>query len=174
MFNKRQFYLILPGILLFVAGLACGLPATKTQPKATISPIVLSNDLTQIDLCQAIPVEDIEAVLGRKLINAPQRFDYYGVSGSSGCTYDAGKDSSGAAYFGYVVLTPISEYNNQPLYKNIDVSGIGDEAYLNNGADARQLWVKISDKEAFVVAFGDEPNDDGDKAIARLMINAIK
>jgi hypothetical protein len=112
--------------------------------------------------------------MGCKLVSPPQTFTYYDTNGTSGCTYDAGKDSSGEAHFGYVVLTPLSVYGEQPLYKNADVSGIGDSAYFNNGADARQLWVKIDNKVAFVVAFGDQPKEEGAKAIARLVVAALR
>ena len=165
-------------VLLFALHiLACGLfgsSSSYSEPKASIAPITIGSDLTAIDLCQAIPREDIEAVMGRKLVSAPENFQYYDTPGTSGCSYDAGKDASGEAHFGYVVLTSLSEYDNQPLYKKTDVSGIGDEAYFNNGADARQLWVKIDNKVAFVVAFGDVPIEDGAKAIAKLLATAIK
>src|SRR5215510_9617648 len=136
--------------------LACGLfgsSPSHSDPTKPITPLTIGSDLTSINLCEAIPQEDIEAVMGRKLVSTPEKFDYYDTGGSSGCIYDAGKDANGEAHFGYVVLTPLGEYENQPLYENVDVSGIGDEAYLNNGADARQLWVKIKDRVAFVVAF---------------------
>jgi len=157
--------------------LACGLFAsspTYSEPKTPISPITIGSDLSSIDVCKAIPQEDIEAVMGRKLDKAPSNFDYYGTGNTSGCFYEAKKGSDGEAHFGYVVLTPLSEYDNQPLYQNQDVSGIGDEAYFNNGADARQLWVKIKDKVALVVAFGDVPLEEGAKAIARLLVEAIQ
>ena len=108
----------------------------------------------------------IETALGRKLAGAPQRFEYYDAAGSSGCQYDAGKTSRGDALFAYVALTPPEIYDRQPLYQNQAVSGIGDAAYFNNGADARQLWVKVGDKAALVVAIGDVPNEAGLKAIA--------
>ena len=73
-----------------------------------------------------------------------------------------------------MVLTPVAEYASQPLYKNVSVSGIGAEAYFNNGADARQLWVKVNDRVAFVVAFGDQPNEAGAQAIAKLVVAAIQ
>ena len=56
----------------------------------------------------------------------------------------------------------------------MDVSGIGDQAYFNGGSDERQLWVKIDDKVAFVVTFGDVPNEEGAKAIAKLLVEAIQ
>ena len=154
--------------------LACGSVSSGSSPKATVAPMTLGSDLTKIDVCQAIPREDIEAVMGRKLDSAPKHFEYYDTPGSSGCWYEAGKGSNGAAYFGYVVLTPLEAYNSQPLYKNVDVPGLGESAYFNNGADARQLWVKVNDQVAFVVAFGDEPNEAGARAIAQLVISAVR
>ena len=163
-------------VMLAIFSFACALlgSSTKSEPKTPIAPIIISDDLSLIDLCQAIPQEDIEAVMGRKLTSPPQAFNYYDAPNTSGCSYDAGKDSSGEAHFGYVVLTPIEVYGDQPFYQNIDVSGIGDQAYFNNGADARQLWVKLDNKVAFVVAFGDVPNEEGAKAMAKLLVSAIK
>jgi hypothetical protein len=160
--------------LLILSALACGSAKVPSEPKAAVSPITLSSDLSTIDVCQAIPQEDMEAVMGRKLADEPQSFGYYDESDTSGCWYDGGKDSSGEAYYGYVVFTPIEVYNNQPLYLNEDVSGIGQAAYFNNGADTRQLWVKVNDETAFVVAFGDRANEDSEKAIARLVMAAIQ
>jgi hypothetical protein len=135
---------------------------------------VLGDDLSKIDLCKAIPQAVIEDALGRKLGSPPQHFEFYGASGSAGCQYDAGKSSSGDALFAYVALTPPEVFDRQPLYKNQAVSGIGDVAYFNNGADARQLWVKIGARAALVVAIGDVPNEGGLKAIAGLLANAIQ
>ncbi len=164
----------LPLACLLLVTLACGRQVSRSEPTAPVAPITLQADLTAIDLCQAIPVEDIEAVMGRKLASDPQFFEYYDTTGSSGCAYSASKSSDGEAFFGYVVLTPIEAYNNQPLYLDEDVFDIGQEAYFNNGADARQLWVKINDQVAMVVAFGDVAIEDGCKALAELVLAAIK
>lgn len=161
-------------MLSFLAALACGQRASQSEPRAPVAPIIITGELQNIDVCRAIPREDIEAVMARKLVAAPQHFEYYDTGGTSGCWYDAGKDASKEAYFGYVVFTPVEVYNSQPLYKNLAVNGIGVSAYFNNGADARQLWVKISDKVAFVVGFGDVPHEEGAKAIAKLVLAAIK
>ena len=156
-----------------------GTPAPQpTQASAPLSllpiaPITIGQDLTAMDLCQAIPREDIEAVLGRGLAKAPERFDFYGTPGASGCMYDGEKDPDGEAHYGYVVLTPVAEFDNQPLYLNVDVTGLGDQAYFNNGGDTRQLWVRIGDKVAVVVAFGDIANEDYERAIAELVVAAI-
>jgi hypothetical protein len=163
----------LAALSLQIIGSACSREVTVSEPKGPVAPIEIGSNLSAVDLCKAIPQEDIEAVMGRKLVGEPERFEFYDTSGTSGCAYDAGKDGSGNAHFGYVVLTPVSVYGSQPLYNDADVSGIGESAYFNNGADARQLWVKVDDRVAFVVAFGDEPREEGSRALARLVIAAI-
>ncbi len=54
------------------------------------------------------------------------------------------------------------------------MNGIGERAYFNNGADARQLWVKVGDRVAFVVAFGDETNEEAATALAKRIAAAIE
>ena len=162
---------------LVLVTLACGLPAAttgKSVPNVPVSSMTIGSDLTRVDVCDAVPAADFEAALGRKLGGAPKPFDFYGTPGASGCMYDAGKDSSNQAYYGYVVLTPIDAYNNQPLYQNVDVSGLGQAAYFNNGADVRQLWVKVNGSLAFVVGIGDVPDEADLRAIAQLILDAIK
>ena len=163
-------------LVVVLSAVACGSVKSNSvsEPKAAVSSITLGSDLTMIDVCQAIPREDMQAVMGRKLASDPQPFTYYDTSGTSGCWYDGGKDASGEAYYGYVVLTPVEAYNSQPLYQDVAVSGIGESAYFNNGADTRQLWVKVNQAAAFVVANGDRANEDGLKALARLVVAAIR
>jgi hypothetical protein len=173
--SNLKFHLLAALWLAMLVLAACGgADRVPSQSKATIAPIALGDELSKIDLCKAIPQEIIEAALGRRLVSPPQHFEYYEASGSTGCQYDAGKSSSGDALFAYVALTPFEVYDRQPLYRNQAVSGIGDAAYFNNGADARQLWVKIGVRAALVVAIGDVPNEGGLKAIARLLVNAVQ
>jgi hypothetical protein len=159
---------------------AGGTPGPAASPSSVplvltpIAPITLGDDLAQIDLCAAIPPADIEAVLGRRLVKPPERITYDDTPGSSGCSYEGGTDASGEAHYGYVVLTPVEAHANQPLYLDVAVDGIGDEAYFNNGGDTRQLWVKLGERAAFVVAFGDVANEDYEQAIARLLVAAIR
>jgi hypothetical protein len=162
-------------VLLILATLACGQSSGEfTEPPSTVSPLVIGDDLASVDVCAAIPLEDIEAVMGRELESDPEPMSYYDTPETNGCAYSAGKDSDGTAYFGYVILTPIEVYHEQPLYLDEEVAGIGRSAYFNNGADARQLWVNVDDNLAFVVAFGDLENEEGAKAIARLVVAAIQ
>jgi hypothetical protein len=177
---NRSSYLnqVIVAALIIFAVLACHYTTTtkttRSEPKAAVAPITIGSDLARIDLCRAIPKEDIEAVMGRKLINAPKHFEFYETAGTSGCTYDGGKDADGEAHYGYVVLTPLDVYDKQPLYKNVNVGGIGDSAYFNNGGDTRQLWVRMNGKVAFVVGFGDIENEDCAKSLAKLVVAAIK
>jgi len=173
----RFFPLAIPLTTLIFTILACGLPGSVSsvkQPTVPLAPITIGSDLSKVDVCAAVPVADMEAVMGRKLVAAPQTFNYYDTPGVGGCMFEAGKDSSGNAYFSYIALTPVQVYNDQPLYLNVDVSGLGEEAYFNNGADARQLWVKVNDRLAFVVGIGDQPNEAGARALAEMVLAAIK
>jgi len=163
--------------VLAAAALACGaLGGGGSAPtiSGSVAPMTIGSDLTQIDVCAAVPASIMEGAIGRKLSGPPQKFDFYGTAGASGCTYSGGKDSSGQAYYGYVVLTPPAVYDGQPLYQNKDVSGIGDEAYLNNGADNRQLWVRLKNKVAFVVGIGDVGPDETLITVGKLVVAAIK
>jgi hypothetical protein len=174
MLKRLKWLLSLIFMLLFLTSVSCASSSKALDLPATIAPITVTNDLSLVDLCTAIPRQDIEAVMGQKLASPPQAFAYYDTPGTSGCSYDGGKDSDGNTVFGYVALTPASVYNEQPLSANVDVDNLGMSAFFNNGADARQLWVKVNDSLAFVVAFGDEPNEEGAKAIARLVLEAFQ
>ena len=47
------------------------------------------------------------------------------------------------------------------------------QAFQVNGADAEQLWVKIADDTALVIAIGDVPNPDGAKKIAKYYLDLL-
>jgi hypothetical protein len=172
--HNRLYALVALVVLTTVACRVTNSGNSVSEPKAAVAPITIGSDLTKIDVCQAIPLEDMQAVMGRKLISDPEPFTYYDTPGTSGCMYDGGKDAQGNAYYAYVVFTPVDVYDNQPVYKDVVVSGIGESAYFNNGADTRQLWVKISPTAAFVVANGDSPNEAGLKALARLIAAVVR
>lgn len=172
MFHRNWF---LPGLLMVTLLLtACGgagAAAPRPAP-ATMAPVALPVALDALDLCQAIPPAAVEAVLGEPLAGAPQRFAYGDAASSTGCQYDAGADGQGNARFAYVALLPVAAYDQQP--PGATVSGIGSAAHFSDGADARQLWVKLGDKAALVVAIGDIPNEDGLKVLAQLVAGAIQ
>ncbi len=175
--SRNRIFQSLSICIAVVVSLACGISGAASTPKQPIVPLApfpLGSDLTQLDVCKLIPPEDIEAMMGAKLSAAPRPTVHDEIPGESGCSYESAKDSNGDARFGYVVFTPIEAYNSQPLYQDVKVSGLGQEAYFNNGAAARELWVKVNDNVAFVVAFGDAPNEDGCKAIAKWILAAIR
>jgi hypothetical protein len=174
--NNRKLYMLAGIAALFMASLACGPLGGGSAPQitGTVAPMTIGADLTQIDVCAAVPKSVMEGAIGRTLASPPTKFNYYDTPKVSGCMYDGGKDSSGQAYYGYVALTPLEDYDNQPLYQNKAVSGLGDEAYFNNGADTRQLWVRIKGKVAFVVAVGDVADESKEQAVAQLVVAAIK
>lgn len=170
MFHRNWF---LPGLLMVTLLLAAcaGAGAAESAP-ATMAPFTLPAALDALDLCQAIPPAAVEAALGAPLVAAPQRFAYGDAASRSGCQYDAGADGQGNARFAYVALLPAAAYDEQP--PGAPVSGIGSAAHFSDGADARQLWVKLGDTAALVVAIGDAPNEDGLTALARLVAGAVQ
>ena len=160
----------------FVIQPALAPKAAPTLPSPpTLEPINLSQGVARVDLCQFVPAATMEAVMGRQLVANPAHFDYYNTPGASGCWYDVGADALQTAHFGYVMLTPLSTYTGQPLKNEAAVTGLGKSAYFNDDyQNARQLWVKINENNALVVAFGDQPNEPGARLIAQMVLNALR
>src|SRR5215469_9085807 len=94
-----RFFPIAIATAIAITVLSCSETTVTSEPKAAISPIAISDDLTKIDVCAAIPKEDVEAVMGRKLAVAPRRFDYYETQDTGGCWYEAAKDADKTAHF---------------------------------------------------------------------------
>lgn len=171
----QKAFLWLGILLIAIAALACAAPDASSEPTQPISPITIGDDLTVIDVCAAIPVENIETVMLVKLAQQPKHFSYPYTEGTSGCYYEGSVDNTTPdVQFAYVVLTPLEVYDNQTLYQQEMVSDVGDEAYFNGTSDKRELWVRLENKVAFVVCFGDLPKEAGAKAIAKLMVEAIQ
>ena len=91
--------------------------------------------MTKIDVCKAIPPEEIVKVLGRKLEGNPKPFHFDNAQTDSGCEWSAGKDSSKNAYFAYAIIAPVKDYVANRASAT-PVAGLGDEAYTTKGADA--------------------------------------
>jgi hypothetical protein len=68
--RSRNLPVVIPAALLTPATLAClcSSQAKPTQPTAAMAPLVLRDDLTLLDVCRAIPQEDVEAVPGVKVV----------------------------------------------------------------------------------------------------------
>ena len=172
-----RFPIMLMGMVaLILSTLACGLGGTVTPsiPAATVS-VNTNVDISKIDICSAIPTSEITNVLGRNLVGNPAPFHFNDAGTDSGCNYNAGKDGAGNAYFAYLVIAPEADYQTNKLHGSAvtPVSGLGDEAYTTNGADAMQLWVLLKGKAAVMVAIGDVPNLNGAKKIAPLLISLV-
>jgi hypothetical protein len=171
MHRKAFLDFMLVGIILLLT--SCTASASST-PAGPFSPITLTKDLTEIDVCQVIPQADIEAVMGVELVKPPTRYTLRNADGTSGCYFEGPTDSDRERHFGYVILTPLEVFDNQTPNQKVEVSDLGDAAYFNKGGDARQLWVKLNDKVAFVIGFGDVAKEEGAQAIARLLVEAIQ
>jgi hypothetical protein len=170
--KPRIFLIFIVSVVFILSSTAC---AEAAEPQGPFDPITIGDDLSSIDVCQAIPQADMETVMKVKLVRAPTRYTLRNAEGTSGCYYEGPDDHDPTIrHFGYVILTPREAYDNQPLFQNEEVSGIGDGAYFNKSGFARELWVKLENKVAFVVGFGDIANDEGAKAIAKLMVAAIQ
>jgi hypothetical protein len=66
---KQKTFLLLVVVIGLVASLSvCAGAGASSAPTAPMDPITISDDLTSIDLCQAIPQEVIEAAMGMQLV----------------------------------------------------------------------------------------------------------
>src|SRR4051794_7589231 len=75
--------LALAGTLLVLGSLGCGPSSSASTPMVPVAPITTGNGLSQIDVCQAIPREDMETAMGRKLNTNPEHFEYSETPGET-------------------------------------------------------------------------------------------
>jgi hypothetical protein len=120
--------------------------------------------------CGYLTRGEVEEVLGRALDSEPTEIaeEYLG---GKGCSYSAGKDGQGNAYFAYAIVSDEKTFEMNATNTEA-VSGIGDQAYTFNGPDAQQLWVRQGSKYV-MIAIGDAPNLDGCKKLASLMLERM-
>ena len=149
-------------------------PADLLASLPALSSIFPAKDLNgdgKIDICEAVPTEAWEMVVARPMVGDPTPFD--DPSLGNGCAYDFGKDDL-AAYFSYVTFASEKQFNDAlaSAEKPEPVTTIGDSAFLNYGADARQLWVRKGDK-AVMVAIGDSENVEGMLLVAPYLLKAL-
>jgi hypothetical protein len=172
--NPKRFIVSLVSFVFMLSLSACAGAGVSAEPQGPIDPITVSEDLSSIDLCQAIPQADIETVMRVKLVETPTRYTLRNADGTSGCYYEGPTDSDRERHFGYIILTPLEVYENQQLNQKEAVGGLGDGAYFNKDGDSRQLWVKLDNKVAFVIGFGDVAKDEGAQSLAKLLVAALK
>jgi hypothetical protein len=139
-----------------------------------LSSMIPAEDLNgdgKIDICEAIPVEAWEMVIAQSIVGDPAPFD--DPSLGKGCAFDFGKDDY-ATYFSYVTFASEKQFNDAlaAADRAEPVTTIGDSAFLNYGADARQLWVRKGDK-AVMVAIGDTENVEGMLLLAPYLLKAL-
>ncbi len=165
--------------LSFVQSGCGGSPPVSTQASSEEASSVGALDLPDFStwsaaqVCQELSSEVVADALGRKLVNEPQPFDDPTTLGI-GCAYDAGSDGQ-QAYFAYLSLAPGSSYEQtqQAGSEEIKVDDFGLEAFRLYGADAEQLWIKLSDEAALVVAIGDRPNLDAARLLAKSFLESV-
>ena len=172
--NPKWLLFLIVSIVFILSLSACAGAGAPAEPQGPIDSITITDDLTAIDVCKVIPQTDIETVMRVKLVELPTRYTLRNADGTSGCYYEGPTDSDRERHFGYVILAPLEVYENQPPNQKEDVAGIGDEAYFNKDGDTRQLWVKLNDKAALVIGFGDVAKDEGAQALAKLIVAALK
>ncbi len=143
------------------------------SPAISAQGVVNLGDLGAADLCRAVTAGEVEALLSKPAVAEGKRFSYDGTAASSGCQWDGGK-SGREAVFAYAALVPAATMRREPAVSRRPVSGLGREAFLNNGADARQLWVLINDQQALLVARGDRPDDGRLEAFGRALLPRLR
>ncbi|HRQ41280.1 MAG TPA: hypothetical protein PLD25_25460 [Chloroflexota bacterium] len=154
------FLVLLAGVLA-----ACGGGGEEEAVGDTAVPLPITN---ASDICAIIPANRITDILGRDLVSSPAAFDYYKGTTVSGCQWDGGKDGNGNAYFAYAAVLRPDAFTG---FAGADaIAGLGDEAYVVNGPDAEQVWVRVGDEKTIVTAVGDAPNRDGAVELARYLL----
>ena len=174
---KAKFHILFLLVGIFSVGqLACGASVQTQKVEPTLVDSLKLIDFTEwnpTDVCEVLSTNDIAEVLGHNLKNDPELFDDPTYLGK-GCTYDAGQDGA-EAYFAYVSLapSPLYEDNHRAGFNVRDVNDFGLEAFTANGADAEQLWIKLSDEVALVVAIGDKPDPSSARLLAKYFLESV-
>ncbi len=112
------------------------------------------SELASFPACGMLPGTAAEGVLGRPLASPPSPYAYAAADDSAGCLYDAGPDGAGERRFAYVVALRAAAWAELPRRRDVAVDGIGEEAYFDDGPEARELRVRIDDRAALVVGVG--------------------
>ncbi len=161
---KRIFSRLILVLSLALIVAACGGAATTstpTQPVATpdsnSKPVSVETastgiDLSQVDVCELLPVAEVEAVIGsvRKNSTKPTiSFDR-----ERGCKYIEAKHGQ----FYEVTLYPLDHWGlvKVTLKDAQPVADVGDGAYVGTYSDSIWLQVLVKDRAVVGVRAGDE------------------
>jgi len=112
---------------------------------------------------------EMEEALGVSLSESPAEINEEYLGGR-GCSF-AGQKEDTEAHFGYITFPDASGFDS--VKSGERVSGAGEEAYIINGPDAQQLWVREGDRFV-MVAIGDVPRTEESKKLAALVLERLK
>ncbi len=124
-------------------------PNNNSQPADTTATGI---DLSQVDVCELLPVVEVEAVIGplRQDSTKPTR----SLDRERGCHY---VDAQQGRFY-EVELYPLDQWNlaKRTLKDAQPVADVGDGAYLGTYSDCKWLKVLVKDRVVIGARVGDE------------------
>jgi hypothetical protein len=130
-------------------------------------------EATSDDLCGILPKEIFSPLIGSEMTGNPEPFedDFLG----KGCSYDFG-EVDGAAKFLYISLAPMTSFEaSEETGNNVTaVPFLPEDAFTVDAADAQQLWAKLDNERALVIAVGDEPQPELALQLAFLLVPLLQ
>lgn len=193
-----QFILIITAVALVLAMTSCSsqdngtsppsqstpesAPATEALPEAatdapievatTASADILSEaqgvDLSAVNVCELLPVAEIEAVIGKLRDTSPE--ETISIDREKGCNYL--DDANG--HFYEITYYPLDHWGlvKYTLNEAKPAEGIGDGAYWGTYSDAIMLEVLAKDRAVIGVRVSDE-NQDTARALYEIALNHL-
>ena len=149
--------------LLALAMVSCGQKKNNGQNFPGIEQITFEG------ICGCVTKAEIEEALESKLSEIPNEINEEYLGGR-GCSY-MGYEFDGEVHFGYIVFPSAEEFNNVRSAEKVD--DLGDEAYVLNGPDAQQLWVRMDDYFV-MIAIGDAPRPQQSAKLAKVVLERLK
>lgn len=119
--------------------------------------------------CGCVTKAEIEEALESKLSELPKEINEEYLGGR-GCSF-LGYEFEGEVHFGYIVFPSAEEFEKVRSAKKVD--DVGDEAFVLNGPDAQQLWVKEGDYHV-MVAIGDSARPKQSAKLARQVLQRLR
>ncbi|MBL7845577.1 MAG: hypothetical protein JNK44_17065 [Cyclobacteriaceae bacterium] len=120
-------------------------------------------------ICGCVTKAEIEEALESKLSEIPKEINEEYLGGR-GCSF-LGYEFEGEVHFGYIVFPSAEEFEKVRSAKKVD--DVGDEAYVVNGPDAQQLWVKDGDYYV-MIAIGDGARPKQSAKLAKQVLQRLK
>lgn len=129
--------------------------------------------LPEGNLCSLLPKEVLTQIIGREPATAPTAFD--DDTQGKGCTYDFTTDIGETLVVTYSVA-PISSFDDLKDYGSQVASQLllGLDAFTIAEADGEQLWVKLNDSKALLIAINGQPNQDLALQMAIVLIPLVQ